>query len=348
MKLQTTNIRNIENDEGLPAGFELELESATIAFDAECEALSVCLAEGADLVDVLDNTDALIATIENFSVSDGLLALANVDGDLAAIMGLEEIPAITDENREELTTASTEGIKDAAKKAWEQIKKFFKYLKDQIVKFVKWLVNLVSGLKKQVEYEIKRLKAIKDDGGKVGEIKLTGPDLPLKGVFSNQETALKSFSALVDTLDKITKNSTSAATEVAALDAEIAGITKQITREGGGNKEITLSQWDVKSANDMVGLLETALNVIKGTDEAAKKSKVINAAVDAGLKEAVAGEKLEDANPVEAKQKRTLTKALQKGSRATTSVFMKIVKQNNGLIKNALVGSRKIKEQAKD
>jgi len=77
MKLQSTTIRNTANEDGLPEGFELELESATIAFDNECEALSICLAEGADLVDVLDNADALITAIESFSVSDGLMALAN-------------------------------------------------------------------------------------------------------------------------------------------------------------------------------------------------------------------------------------------------------------------------------
>jgi histone H3/H4 len=321
-------------------GFELDLDSALVAFDENCDVMDVTLKAGEELFDVLDNIDALLANIETYGPTAAVMALADANsGDMCAILGVDELPEITDENREQITTATTEGLTEGAKALGKKIADFFKGLLEKVKQFLAWIWNAISGLGKQVEREIARLKKIKNVKPFTDE-KISYPG-------SDMATDIAKTLAVLEEGGKLISVAISAKT-MPNINQIIATYTQLTMRvEPGETKDTTLGQIGIKSVDTMVSILGDVQKMLKAIDGFKKDVKDIQTTLKKGIDEANKLMKKAVDNSDENKTRKEAIKVMQKVTSASTKILMGNAKFARNAAKRALVASRKIKEDEK-
>jgi hypothetical protein len=366
LKLKTS----LESLEQLDDGIvEIEVSDAIIAFDEATMEITDVLLQGDEIFEVLENADSLSTAIEQFGLTDGIALLANTNGDLDYILKLDdnEELELTDENREELSQAALEGLKETAKKVWDNIVAFFKMIWEKIKAFFAMVFNMFRSLDKKCQAEGKRLNSIEKandfqqekikfsgvaiDGKKI--VKLTDACKAINGKIENFvmlgeeatkaiDEALKSAEAGKDkkeALDKVLKDAN------VVLDTVKGGEGSENT----GGEDVTLSDLGIGSVNDGVSLMKDASKLCQQINKMQKIQKGLDKAVKSAIKASTAAQKeaVKETGP-EGKARVAAIKIASKSSQQAMSAALKMSKVGSTMaklvVRKALEATGKIKE----
>jgi hypothetical protein len=160
--LATLNVKKPETPEKEET-LVLKLREATIEFNRECDRIERFTMHNDKVEKVIQNIATAQAVLENFGASDAVLHLINgQENQLCQIMGWDELPAVTEDNKQELAEGITEGLGGVAAKTWELIQKFFGMIGKMLGSLLKAVMGLVTSNAKMVEKEVKRLQGLKN------------------------------------------------------------------------------------------------------------------------------------------------------------------------------------------
>jgi hypothetical protein len=312
---------------------QLRIDEMLVTLDEQLDVMDIVLPQGDELI---DNIDSAIANIETFGPTAAAFDLLDEDGDLRALLQLDELPEITDENKDEIATATLEGLKDSAAAAWNKIVEFFKMIGRKIKDMVGWLFNAMSGLEKKCENEIKRLKAI-DKPNNFGDEKIMYPG----------KNVAKDIAAAADVLSK---------SETAfdkAMNADGFSVLNQVVTDAkgmllrvapGDTEETTVAAVGIKSVADAIGAVEDTKKMLQGIKPFQKSIKEVDKAVKEGIKQANEAMKSSAGTKEEQATRKENVKLKQKKATEVTKMLLGNAKVVRNLAKRVLGITKKIKE----
>jgi len=308
--------------------FLLELDAATVKFDEHCAVTDVLLKEGAELHEVLADTNRLLFTIESFGMERGLQLAADSKGDLATIMGLDEIPVVTDENEDELVTAATEGLKEGVTAVWNAIVNFVKKLLAAIGKFLKWVFSGFGLFRKKIETASARLDdaAVKPWALKKVTIGVDEANQKLKDIQAMQASSVTKMDAVKKNIASLTKGKLP---------------PKRTAKKGPVDKLVLMSLEDlgIKTKADLSRVLQEyknqlkiAENMMRGVEHLGKAHEKEVAKEEAAIKKGEGNKENQDRLQREQQALSAEFKEAMSEVRRLTDAIARMIHATNGVI----------------
>lgn len=279
------------------------------------------------LDDIENNLEALQSTVENAGVSEDILKFANSDEQICTLLEIDELPEVTERNKDQLAENLTAACEAEKNGVWESIKKFFQKIWETIKGLVQKAMDFVTSMEKKLKKESERIKGLspKDEAFentvkviRSVKVKFKDYETTIEGSWSEimnstSETLTKINDILGDMLKK----------GLGEVDTKDLDDTKF---EASEKQDISVKEAGIANKDELL----TTIGEAQKLYDLIKNVKRLNKAFGSALKDLEKSMK-KDGSKEKANEAKKAGKAAMKGIKGMVSISMKILKDTLSL-----------------